>query len=93
MRSVNTEVTKRAVKKGEVLDFLVSIGSGAGSASYRWSPTISMPTATMAGMPGMTKRWDARTDFANPNNPAHPLTALEELVQTLLLSPEFASLE
>jgi mono/diheme cytochrome c family protein len=93
MQSMNTEVKKHAVKKGEVLDFLVAHRSGNGSGSYRWSPTILMPTANMPGMPGMAKRWDARTDFGNPNNPANPLTALEELVQTLLLSPEFASLE
>ena len=91
--STNTEVKKHAVKKGEVLDFLVAFRSDKGSGSYQWSPTILMPTANLPGMPGMAKRWDARTDFANPNSPAHPLTALEELVQTLLLSPEFASLE
>jgi Protein of unknown function (DUF1553)/Protein of unknown function (DUF1549) len=93
MQSANTEVKNHAVKKEEILDFVVAIRSGNGSGSYGWSPTILMPTANMPGMPGMAKRWDARTDFANPNNPANPLTALEELVQTLLLSPEFASLE
>ena len=90
---VNTEVKRHAVKKGEVLDFLVAGRNGKDSGSYQWSPTILMPTANLPGVPGMAKRWDARIDFANPNNPSHPLTALEELVQTLLLSPEFASLE
>ena len=52
-----------------------------------------MPGMEMPGMPGMARRWDARTDFADPAKPAKPLTALEELCQALFLSPEFAVLE
>jgi hypothetical protein len=52
-----------------------------------------MPTADMPAMPGMNQRWDARVDFANPNAPAKPLTAWEELCQAILLSPEFAVME
>jgi len=44
-------------------------------------------------MPGMAQRWDARDDYADPGKPLKPLTALEELCQAVLLSPEFAVLE
>ena len=60
---------------------------------YQWSPSILMPGVEMPGMVGMARRWDARTDFADPSKPPKPLSALEELCQALLLSPEFAVLE
>ena len=44
-------------------------------------------------MPGMVQRWDARVDFADLSKPLKPLTALEELCQAVLLSPEFAVME
>ena len=47
----------------------------------------------MPAMLGMSRRWDARVDFANPKAPQKPLNALEELCHALLLSPEFAVLE
>jgi hypothetical protein len=91
--AVATELTNVAVKKGEVLDFLVAgIGSKDVSA-YRWAPTITMPTSEMPGMRGMPRRWDARLDFADPSKPLKPLTAWEELVQILLISPETAMME
>jgi len=76
-----------------VLDFLVGSRGGSDAGAYRWAPTIIMPSAEMPGMPGMPRRWDARLDFADPNKPAVPLSGWEELVQTLLLSPETAFLE
>ncbi len=88
-----TDLSQIAVKKGETLDFIVSSFNGRDAAAYQWSPSIVMPTADMPAMPGMNRRWDARVDFANPANPAKPLTAWEELCQAVLLSPEFAVLE
>jgi len=91
--AVLTELANVAVKKGEVFDFLVN-GLGTKDVSaYRWAPTITMPTAEMPGMRGMARRWDARLDFADPSKPQKPLTAWEELVQILLISPETAMLE
>ncbi len=90
--AVCTDLEKVAVRKGDVLDFLVTSTSGRAGA-YQWSPSIVMPTAEMQAMPGMSRRWDARIDFANPKNPAKPLTAWEELCQAVLLSPEFAVME
>jgi hypothetical protein len=92
-QSLCTELNKVAIQKGETLDFIVSSQSDKDAGAYQWSPSILMPGAVMPGMPGMAQRWDARVDFADPNKPAKPLTALEELCQALLLSPEFAVLE
>lgn len=92
-QSISTELSKIPVKKGDTLDFIVSSQSDKVAGAYQWSPSILMPTAALPGMAGMTRRWDARTDFADPSKPARPLTALEELCQALLLSPEFAVME
>jgi hypothetical protein len=81
------------VSQGEHLDFIVSSQSDADAGAYQWSPTITMPGSEMPGMRGAARRWDARTDFADPAKPQRPLSALEELCHTLLLSPEFAVLE
>ena len=92
-QAICTDLTKISVKKGETLDFIVTSVSGKDAAVYQWSPSILMPTSDMPAMPGMAKRWDARVDFANPKSPQKPLTAWEELCQTVLLSPEFAVME
>ena len=92
-QSLCTELTKIPVKKGDTLDFIVSSQSKKDGGPYQWSPSITAPGTDMPAMPGMAQRWDARTDFADPSKPAKPLTALEELCQAVLLSPEFAVLE
>jgi hypothetical protein len=92
-QSVCTDLSKVPVKKGDTLDFIVSSQSDKNAGPYQWSPSIIVPGTNMPGMPGMAQRWDARVDFADPNKPAKPLTAWEELCQALLLSPEFAVME
>jgi len=92
-QSVCTELNKLSVKKGDVLDFVVTSKSGKTAGVYQWSPSILMPAAPNPGMPGMGSRWDARVDFSDPNKPPKPLQPLEELCQALLLSPEFSVLE
>ena len=92
-QSLCTDLTKIEVKKGDTLDFIVSSQTDKDAGPYQWSPSIVMPSADMPAMPGMAKRWDARVDFANPKAPQKPLTAWEELCQTILLSPEFAVME
>jgi len=92
-QSLCTDLAKVAVKKGDALDFIVSSQSDKDGGPYQWSPSITVPGSSMPGMPGMAQRWDARVDFADPSKPLKPLTALEELCQAVLLSPEFAVLE
>lgn len=92
-QSVCTDLTKIHVKRGEVLDFIVSSQTDKDGGAYQWSPSIIVPGTSMPGMSGVPQRWDARVDFADPKKPAKPLSALEELCQALLLSPEFAVLE
>lgn len=88
-----TDLNKVSVRKGDTIDFIVSSLGGKDAAAYKWSPSIQMPGAEIPVMPGMSRRWDARVDFANPSAPPKPLTAWEAYCQTLLLSPEFAVLE
>ena len=95
-QSVCTDLVKVSVKKGDTLDFIVGSQSDKDAGPYQWSPSIIVPGSSMPGMPGMpgmAQRWDARVDFADPSKPAKPLTAMEELCQALLLSPEFAVIE
>ena len=92
-QSVVTNLEGVAVKQGDTIDFVVSSQTDKDAGPYRWSPSILMPGMEMPSMPGMPRRWDARTDFADPAKPPKPLTALEELCQAILLSPEFAVLE
>ncbi len=91
--SVVTNLEHVAVRQGDTIDFVVSSQTDKDAGPYQWSPSILMPGVAMPSMPGMPRRWDARTDFSDPAKPAKPLTALEELCQALLLSPEFAVLE
>jgi hypothetical protein len=91
--SVCTDLHKVTVEKGETLDFLVCSLNEKEPGTYVWSPCIAAPGMPVPGMPGMVQRWDARTDFADPKVRIKPLSAFEELCQTLLLSPEFAVLE
>jgi len=57
-------------------------------------PIASGRTAfSCRGEDGRVCHQDARTDFADPAKPPVPLTALEELCQAVVLSPEFAVVE
>jgi hypothetical protein len=91
--AVTTTLNEVVVQKGETLDFLtVCVGDPKGD-TFRWAPTITMPTAEMPGMAGMAMRWDARGNFMDPSKMPAPLSALEELAHVLLLSNEFAVVE
>jgi hypothetical protein len=91
--AVLTTLNDIKVKKGDTLDFLTVCRGDAKGDTFRWSPTITMPTAEMPGMTGMAMRWDAKSDFMDPAKLPTPLTAWEELAQVLLLSNEFAVTE
>ena len=87
--SVTTALDVFEVKKGDVLDFVVSGGAEAGVDHFQWAPTITMVTADMPGMPGMPRIWDAKTDFMDVRHMPKPIGPWEELAQVLLLSNEF----
>jgi hypothetical protein len=91
--AVETAVDETEVRRGDILDFVVTSQTEADAGPFEWSPTIRMPGVPMPGMPSVSRRWDARTDFADPAKPPVPLTALEELCQAVVLSPEFAVVE
>ena len=88
--AVLTALNDVEVKRGDALDFLTVSGADQQADTFRWSPTITMPSAEMPGMAGMAMRWDAKGDFLDPAKLPAPLSGWEELAHVLLLSNEFA---
>ncbi|WP_395737220.1 DUF1549 and DUF1553 domain-containing protein [Prosthecobacter sp.] len=74
---------------GDTLDFIVDIGDGLNNDQFLWAPKIAPNAATSTGAGGDMPRetWDAEKDFA-PHSKSQ-LTAVEQLVQVLMLSNEF----
>lgn len=91
--AVLTTLNDLKIEKGEILDFLTVCGADPKNDTFRWSPTITMPTAEMPGMSGAPMRWDAKGDFMDPSKLPTPLSAWEELAHVLLLSNEFAVID
>ena len=87
--SITTSLDTFEVKKGDVLDFVVSGGMETVADKFQWAPTITMVSAEMPGMPGMPRIWDAKTDFMDVRRMPKPIGPWEELAQVLLLSNEF----
>jgi hypothetical protein len=70
------------VKKGETIDFVVSINRSLNNNDFTWAPVIKSAQAKA--------EWNAKKDFAGPPMPlAAPLTAWERYAQVLLMSDEF----
>jgi hypothetical protein len=67
------------VKKGETIDFVVSIAESLNNNDFAWAPVIKDV--------GGTGVWDARRDFGGGPT-VRPLTAWERYVQVLLMSDE-----
>jgi hypothetical protein len=78
------------VVRGDTLDFLTISQDKQADESFVWAPTITMPGLAMPGMPSMAMRWDARSNFMDPDKLPQPIGPWEELAQVLLLSNEFA---
>ncbi len=79
------------VKKGDTIDFVVSINQSLNNNDFVWSPVIRMvgPNA-IRDANGYAKEWNAKKEFAGPEPEYHkPLTAWEKYAQVLLLSNEF----
>jgi hypothetical protein len=78
------------VARGDTLDFLTISQDKQADESFVWAPTITMPGLAMPGMPSLAMRWDARSNFMDPDKLPQPIGPWEELAQVLLLSNEFA---
>ncbi len=73
-----------AVESGETIDFLVDIGEGLNSDQFLWGISL---TNTPSDRENPTPGWNAKSDF--PVNRVTPLSAWEQLAQTILCSNEF----
>lgn len=77
-------VDRITVEPGETIDFVVDIGEGLNSDQFLWDISL---TNTQTDRENPTPVWNAKTDF--PVNLVTPLSAWEQLAQTILCSNEF----
>jgi hypothetical protein len=85
-QSVETFLPAIPLKQGESLDFVVASRSSVTHDSFQWAPKLT------AVERGTTFTWDLARDFPKSSDgrtTSAPLTAWEQLSQTLLLSNEF----
>ena len=90
-KAADVKLENLAVKKGDTIDFIVSINESLNSNDFVWSPVVEMvgPTA-IRDANGYAKKWDAQKEFGGPpSGDRTPLTALEKYAQVLLLANEF----
>jgi hypothetical protein len=81
-RKAESKIEPLELKKGDTLDFLVTIDRSLNNNDFVWSPTIKATDGKAT--------WDAKKDFGGPPAPPpEPLAAWEKYVQVLLLSNEF----
>ena len=88
--SLMTRLEKVDVKRGETIDFVTIARADDVNDDFDWAPSITMTDRDIPSMPGIPLRWEARTDFASPDNNPTPLGRWEELAQVMLISNEFA---
>lgn len=89
-QSLMTRLEGISVKQGDTLDFLTLSRADSRNDDFQWAPSITMTDRDIPAIPGIPMRWDAQTDFANPDSVPGPLGPWEELTQVLLLTNEFA---
>jgi hypothetical protein len=88
--STNADIASIEVKKGDTLDFYVSIAVTLNSNDFQWSPTIEALGKEFVDANGYGKEWNAKKEFAGmPTATGKPMTPIEKFAQVLLLSNEF----
>ncbi|MDB6026050.1 MAG: Protein of unknown function (DUF1553)/Protein of unknown function (DUF1549)/Planctomycete [Verrucomicrobiales bacterium] len=90
-QSADGKVESVEVKKGDAIDFIVSIHESLSYNDFLWAPTIRMTGATAIRDPnGYAKEWNAQKEFSGTlAEDRKPLTAWEKYAQALLLANEF----
>ncbi len=81
---VATELNEITVQRGDVLDFVVVSGKGAGGNEFDW-------TVVLERLDASKEVWDSVRDFRAPYD--QPLTAWERYAQVLLMAAEFMTIE
>ncbi len=86
-QSADARAERVEVKKGDTLDFIVSIHASLNNNDFIWTPVIRMAGS---GAAGDAREWSAAKEFGGPaTTQEKPLTAWEKYAQVLLLSNEF----
>src|SRR5206468_12939097 len=89
-RAAEVKVGPVALKKGETIDFVISIDKSLNNNDFTWAPIIKAAGAADGATAAGQTVWDAKTDFGGPAvDPVKPLTPWEKYAQVLLLSNEF----
>ncbi len=89
--SADSEIASLEVKKGDTVDFYVSIAASLNSNDFRWSPIIQTKGSEYVDANGYAKQWNAMKEFSGgPPVLANPLNAWEKYAQVLLLANEFS---
>ncbi|QDT02298.1 Planctomycete cytochrome C [Rubripirellula lacrimiformis] len=84
--TVETAVDRIEVKRGDVVDFVVSAGPTTRADSFAWTVVVQGIEGQLAG-----RTWDSVSDFQGP--PPPPLSPLAQLAQGLMLTNEFLYLD
>jgi len=80
-----------AMNAGDTLDFVVDIGDGLNNDQFLWAPKIAAVASGGSGGDGAALSWDAQKEFGGPS--VTPLSAWEQLAQTLMLTNEFVFID
>jgi hypothetical protein len=90
-QSAEAKFENLEVKKGDTIDFIVSIHASLNNNDFLWAPVVQMTGATaIRDANGYAKEWSAKKEFAGPPpENQKPLTAWEKYAQVLLLANEF----
>jgi mono/diheme cytochrome c family protein len=83
-----TEVAEVKVGRGDTLDFVIEPQADENTDSFTWSPVIELTGEPAAAGTG-ARNWDAKRDFAGPQDLPKPLTPWEQYAQVLLSANEF----
>src|SRR5262249_6119548 len=85
--SADANIPALEVKKGDTLDFYVSIAASLNSNDFLWAPIIQAQGPGFTDANGYAKEWNAKRQFAGaPSTPLSPLTPWEKYAQVLLLA-------
>lgn len=76
-----TDIKSLDVKKGDTIDFVVSIAQSLNNNDFLWAPVIKAAASK--------ENWNAHNDFGGPFTAPKPLSPWESYVQALLLANEF----
>ncbi len=88
--SADVKIPALEVKRGETVDFYVSIAATLNSNDFAWAPVIQAQGKEFVDANGYAKEWNATKDFGGvPSTTLVTMSPWEKYAQVLLLANEF----